>query len=104
VTGPPTTLYVSATFTTPWPVTTSLESRFQTFVESKYGITVSRRAQCFTGPTMDWAETYRAKVLPPPSPGYRHIETGWTPEAATGASSPGPKKSNSDTSASRHRQ
>ena len=83
VTGPPTT-YVSATFTTPWPVTTSLESRFQSFVESKYGITVNTRTQCAMGQTMAWAQEYRLKLLgPAPQPGYRYVETGWAPEEPT---------------------
>ena len=75
-------VYVSATFATVWPIQISLESRFQSFVESKYGVTVSRHPECVTYATTADAQKYRAERLPP-VPGHPYVETDWVPEAAT---------------------
>jgi hypothetical protein len=80
------TLYVSATFVTPWPVIVSLESRFLSFVVSKYGRSISR-PQCFTFSTSAVAQTNRSIVLAP-IPGVPFIETGWAPEVTTQPSAP----------------
>jgi len=77
-----TKIYVSETFVTPWPVIVSLESRFLSFVVSKYGRSISSLVQCYTHSTRADSQAYRSIVLAP-IPGVPMIETGWAPEATT---------------------
>jgi len=83
-------IYVSATFETPWPVIVSLESRFLSFVVSKYGRSIDfSRVQCFTHSTRADSQAYRSTVLAP-IPGVPFIETGWAPEATPPSAAPTP--------------
>ena len=77
-----TKVYVSATFATPWPVIVSLESRFLSFVVSKYGRSIGRLVQCYEYGTRADAQTYRSTILAP-IPNVPFIETGWAPETTT---------------------
>lgn len=73
-----------ATFATPWPVVvSSIESRFSSFVVSKYDRSIRLDVvQCNILSTSADAQRFRSTTLPP-TPGVQYIETGWAPETTT---------------------